>query len=439
MVRDILQKIVHDDRFDQLQVCVLQTENNLTRFANSIIHQNVNETHIELYIKGVIDKKVGEVMTTSLDSVDDSIKTLEKIVNLQKPNPDFTSLPEPKMHKPVKAYYKSTHASTPDERAEDVKTLIDTAHEKDIGSVSGAFSTTYTNFTIANSLGVEKEFESTTAVLTTNAISDTGFGYADFASRDVNKFNFAELGREAAEGCIMSEHAKTIEPGEYEVVLEEYAVSTMLMYLAFMGFSAMDFQEEKSFMCGNLGEKITGESITIWDDGLDQTNFALPFDFEGVPKQKVPLIAEGIAKNVVHNSYTAGKAGEESTGHALLQTEKPYPINLFLESGDSDKDEMIAETEKGLLVTRFHYVNPVHPIKTIITGMTRDGTFLIEDGEVTEAVKNLRFTQNVLEALQSVEFIGEKTKLESFSYMNGGMRVPKMKLGKFLFTGTTEF
>ncbi|MEA1994362.1 MAG: metallopeptidase TldD-related protein, partial [Euryarchaeota archaeon] len=204
------------------------------------------------------------------------------------------------------------------------------------------------------------------------------------------------------------------------------------------GFSATDYQEHRSFMCGNLGKKITGD-VTIWDDGLNEQNFAMPFDFEGVPKQRVPLITEGRAENVVHNSYTAGKEDKTSTGHALLNTEKPFPTNLFLKSGTSDRDEMIAETKKGLLVTRFHYVNPVNPIKTIITGVTRDGTFLIEDGMVTGAVKNLRFTQNVLEALRTVELIGKKTKLESFSYRGGGVRVPKLKIKKFRFTGGTEF
>lgn len=438
MVEEILRKIVEDKDFDQIQVSVLHSENSLTRFANSIIHQNVNETHIELVIKGVIDKKIGNIETTSFKDVDETLKKLKKIIKLQKPNPDFKSLPENKNHKTINAFYKETYESTPEERAENVKTLVETAHERDIESVSGAFNTAYTKFYIMNSLGVDKNFEATTASLSTNVTSKTGYGYADFTSRNVKDFNFAGLGNEAAERCIMNENPRSIKPGEYEVVLEDYAVGTMMVYLCFMGFSATDYQEKRSFMCGNIGKKITGD-VTIRDDGLDETNFATPFDFEGVPKQDVPLINEGVAENVVHNSYTAGKENKESTGHAILGSDKPFPTNLFFKPGDSNKEEMISETKKGLLVTRFHYVNPIHRIKTIITGMTRDGTFLIENGEIKYPVKNLRFTQSIFEALKTVELISKETKLEGFSWLGGGVRTPKLKLGKFLFTGTTEF
>jgi len=438
MVEEILRKIVEDKDFDQIQVSVLHSENSLTRFANSIIHQNVNETCIELVIKGVIDKKIGNIGTTSFKDVDETLKKLKKITKLQKPNPDFKSLPENKNHKTINAFYKETYESTPEERAENVKTLVETAHERDIESVSGAFNTAYTKFYIMNSLGIDKNFEATTASLSTNVTSKTGYGYTDFASRNVKDFKFADLGNEAAEKCIMNENPRSIKPGEYEVVLEDYVVSTMLMYLCFMGFSATDYQEKRSFMCGNIGKKITGD-VTIWDDGLDETNFAMPFDFEGVPKQDVPLINEGVAENVVHNSYTAGKENKESTGHAILGSDKPFPTNLFFKPEDSNKEEMISETKKGLLVTRFHYVNPIHRIKTIITGMTRDGTFLIENGEIKYPVKNLRFTQSIFEALKTVELISKETKLEGFSWLGGGVRTPKLKLGKFLFTGTTEF
>jgi len=438
MVEEILRKIVEDKDFDQIQVSVLHSENSLTRFANSIIHQNVNETHIELVIKGVIDKKIGNIKTTSFKDVDETLKKLKKITKLQKPNPDFKSLPENKNHKTINAFYKETYESTPEERAENVKTLVETAHERDIESVSGAFNTAYTKFYIMNSLGVDKNFEATTASLSTNVTSKTGYGYADFTSRNVKDFNFAGLGNEAAERCIMNENPRSIKPGEYEVVLEDYAVGTIMIYLCFMGFSATDYQEKRSFMCGNIGKKITGD-VTIRDDGLDETNFAMPFDFEGVPKQDVPLINEGVAENVVHNSYTAGKENKESTGHAILGSDKPFPTNLFFKPGDSNKEEMISETKKGLLITRFHYVNPIHRIKTIITGMTRDGTFLIENGEIKYPVKNLRFTQSIFEALKTVELISKETKLEGFSWLGGGVRTPKLKLGKFLFTGTTEF
>ncbi|MEA1992876.1 MAG: metallopeptidase TldD-related protein, partial [Euryarchaeota archaeon] len=280
MIDDVLKKIVENDEFDQIQACILQRESNLTRFANSIIHQNVNETHAELFIKGVIGKKIGRITTTSFEDINKTLKKLKKMTELQKPNPDFSSLPEPEKHKTPKSFYKKTREFGPEERAEAVKRVVETAHEEEVESVFGALSTAYAHFHIVNSLGIDKEFKTTNASLSTNAMGETGWGYADYASRNIEEFNFAALGKEAAKRCVMNENAQKIAPGEYEVVLDEYAVGTMVMFLAFMGFGDTDYQEHRSFMCGNLGKKITGD-VTIWDDGLNEQNFAMPFDFEG--------------------------------------------------------------------------------------------------------------------------------------------------------------
>jgi predicted Zn-dependent protease len=171
----------------------------------------------------------------------------------------------------------------------------------------------------------------------------------------------------------------------------------------------------------------------------------MPFDFEGVPKQRVDFIKSGVANAVAYDSYTAGKEeGKTSTGHALPapNTFGPFPWNVAMEPGDATKAEMLASMKKGLWVTRVHYVRPVHPLKTIITGMTRDGTFLIKDGDFAGPVKNLRFTQSILEALSEVHMIGRETKLGREAFMEnliGGIRVPALKIARFTFTSTTDF
>jgi PmbA protein len=248
-----------------------------------------------------------------------------------------------------------------------------------------------------------------------------------------------EVAEIAVRKAIAAQNPEAIEPGEYTVILEPAAVADMLMFLGFLGFSALAAQEGRSFMCGQIGSRVMGDNITIWDDGLDPAGLPMPFDFEGVPKEKVVLIDRGIASGFVHDSATASQEDRLSTGHALPapNTYGPMPINLFMAPGDSTLDEMISSTERGILVTRFHYTNPVHPVKVIITGMTRDGTFLVENGRVTRPVRNLRFTDSVPRAFSEVLSMSRERKLQAGYF--GGALVPSMKVGRFAFTGATEF
>jgi len=304
---------------------------------------------------------------------------------------------------------------------------------------SGFFTTSSSEVAVANSLGVFAYAPSTLAELVTVIMSDDSSGYASASSIDFSSIDPEQIGREAVDKALRSRQPRIIEPGEYTVILEEYAVATLLNYLSYLGFGALALQEGRSFMADKFGQHITGENIHIWDDGLDKSGLPMPFDFEGVPKQRVDLISAGVAQGVVYDSSTAGKEGKESTGHALPSpnTFGPLPGNLFLKAGDSNKDSMLAQVDRGLWVTRFHYVNPVHPLTTVLTGMTRDGTFWIENGEIQYGVKNLRFTQSVLDALSNVRAISSQTKLSTGFY--GGVRVPALCCGQFAFTGVTKF
>jgi len=220
----------------------------------------------------------------------------------------------------------------------------------------------------------------------------------------------------------------------------------MIMFLAFLGFGALSVQEERSFMCGKFGQKIVGENISIWDDGLDERGFAIGFDFEGVPKQRVDFITDGVASAVAYDSLTAGKEGKESTGHALIAPNPygPIPISPVMGTGDSTIEEMIADTKRGIYVTRFHYTNTVEPMRAVITGMTRDGTFLIEDGKITKPLKNLRFTESVLSALSCVTHISKEAVLvwDGAGYgprFPTGIIAPAIRVEKFNFSGVTQF
>jgi len=214
------------------------------------------------------------------------------------------------------------------------------------------------------------------------------------------------------------------------------------MYLGMMGLSAKAVQEQRSYMNGKFGEKIMDERINIIDDAHHPDTIGYPFDFEGVAKQRVEMIKDGVANAVVYDTYTAGKEEDkESTGHALPMPSSysPLPINPVLETGDASVDEMIEETEDGILITRFNYLGAIHPVKSIVTGLTRDGTWLIEDGEVSKPIKNLRFTQNLVEAFDSVDLIGREQKLFSMGWLSGHILCPALKISDFNFTGGTEF
>ena len=445
-VRERIERILSLSKADQTEVVFIRESEQLTRFANSYIHQNIAKEDVELRVRVVVGKKIGiastnDVRDAALQRVVESAMT---VASFQHTNPDFISLPEPQPIEEIDGFAESTAACTPERRAQAAKSICIPSREQGLNA-SGAFATRSFEYAVGNSLGLFAYYPTTLADLRTVIMSDTGSGYAAASSLDVGDIDAESLGREAIDKAVRSRNPVDTSPGEYTVILEEYAVNALMAYLAYMGFGAMAVQEGRSFMAGKLGENVTGENISISDDGLDPTNLPMPFDFEGVPKQRVDLIKKGVAMGAVYDSYTAGREeGKKSTGHALPapNTFGPFPWNIAMEPGTETKQEMLASTEKGLWVTRLHYVRPVHPLKTIITGMTRDGTFLIEDGELVAPVKNLRFTQSILEALSDVQMIGRETRMGREAFMEnliGGTRAPALKIGRFTFTSATEF
>jgi predicted Zn-dependent protease len=223
------------------------------------------------------------------------------------------------------------------------------------------------------------------------------------------------------------------------VVLEPAAVATLVSFLAYLGFGGRAIAEGRSCFSGRIGERLMSERITIYDDALSPGTLGIPFDFEGTPKRRVDLVAEGVVMGGVHDRRSAKQAGQESTGHALPPPNPhgAFPLNLFLGEGDASVDDMVRGTSRGLLVTRFHYANVVHPKDGVITGMTRDGTWLVEDGEIRHPVRNFRFTQSIIEALRDVESVGRDSELAS-EFFFAATRVPALKVSSFQFTGVSD-
>jgi len=437
---------------DQAQAASFILDRALTRFANSQIHQNVASRTGGVMIKVVTKKKIGTLSINALNEkqIEAAVEKALKIAKVTPPNKDFKSLPKPQKWAPIKgAFDQKTATCTASFRADKVKDIIQTAHSKskDVKAVAGSYSTGSSTFAVANSLGVSASAQMSLAAVNVTVISEVagsqGFGSAEQYSRFVKEIDHIQAAEEAAEKSLKSVKPEKLPPGEYEVVLSPRAVGTFVSFLSFMGFSATTFQDGQSFVKYHLGEQVFDEKLSVKDDARDPlTLYAAPVDGEGVPKKAMQIIEKGVVseKSICYDSFTAGKEkGKKSTGHSpppivpFFGPMRPIPINLIVGSGDASMEDMIENTKHGVFITRFHYTNPVDPTRAILTGLTRDGTFLIEKGELSKPVMNLRYTDSMLSALRNIETLGKELE------RTGECTTPAMKLQKLRFTGVTEY
>ncbi len=442
-IRRIVETVLAASRADQTEVLVFANNSALTRFANNYIHQNVEQTDVDVRVRAVIGQKIG--IASSNEVSPDALRRLaaraHELAEHQRENEDFRSLPRPEPITPVDAYVERTARCGPEERAAVVGQICDASARAGL-SAAGAFHTTVHELAVGNSLGIFAIHRETQADVNTVVMSETSSGYAARVSKDAGDIDGEAVAQEAVDRAVRCVNPARIEPGEYEVILEPYAVVDLLDFFSYLSFGALPFVEKRSFMAGRLGERVMGENVTIWDDGLSPAGIPTPFDFEGVPKRRVTFVERGVAREVAWDSYVAGKQGGDarSTGHALPagNTIGPMPLNMFMAPGDASLDDMVRGTKRGLWVKRFWYTRTVHPLNVVTTGMTRDGTFLIENGQVTGPVANMRFTQDYVDALNHVDQVGRDATLV-LGDIGGGVRsVPALKLSKWNFTGVSE-
>ncbi|MCI0855710.1 MAG: TldD/PmbA family protein, partial [Chloroflexi bacterium] len=433
-LKKLADRALEMSQADQTEIVVVAPHSALTRFANNYIHQNVEQQDLDIRVRSIIGKKIG--VASSNDTSDDGLKNVvDRALNLarhQRENTDFHSLPSPRPIKEADAYVERTARTGPEERAAVVAQICDAASRAGL-TAAGAFRTASTEIAVANSLGTFAYQRDTLADVNTVVMSEHGSGHAERVSPDVADIDGEAIAKEAVDTALRNINQTELKPGDYDVVFQEYAVADILDFFAYLAFGAQAYQEKRSFMAGRIGEQVMGENITLYDDGLSLEGSPNPFDFEGVPRQPVTFVENGIAKGVVWDTYTAGKDQDdrETTGHALPagSTFGPVPSNMFLTTGDATIEEMVESTKRGVYVSRFWYTRPVHPLNVVVTGMTRDGTFLIEDGKITSPIKNLRFTQSYLEAMNRVEAIGKDSMLHQA--IAGVSRVPALKIAKW--------
>jgi predicted Zn-dependent protease len=375
--------------------------------------------------------------------IEDLVNQAYEIAKISPEDPDFSHLPGKKegifKYQEVDAFSDKTAKVTPKHRAKEVALIIKMAKDKNLNAF-GSLSSGFGEIVVANSHGVFAYHPYTQSLLNIRILGDTSTGYAGEINMDISKLEIESAAKRAIAKTILGKKQSEVKPGDFEVILEEPAVSEMMTYMTYLGFGARAYHEDRSFMSKSLGKMVMGENITIWDDAYNHKMLPMPFDFQGVPKEKTIIIEKGKAKSILYDHYLAQKYKTKPTGHGFPapNTEDAFASNLHLMPGSTPRSQLLNGIKKGVLVSRFWYVRNVHPKELSITGMTRDGTFLIENGEIVSGLRNMRFTISIPKILSNVTHLSKETRLEPSDEGFGANLLPAIRTAGFTFTGVSK-
>ncbi len=456
---DIFDRIKKLSTGDEVEVLFSGGRFALTRFANNSIHQNVAEENHVVSVRAVFDKKTARAFTNKFDdeSLRQVVRSAESLARVQHPDPDLLPMPDlqeaagegARATQPPSRHFDRTAQITPELRAEGVSKIVGMAAKHAL-TTAGVFSSAESFDGIFNSRGLSRWHTQTSAEISITMLGADSSGWQKASSPDVGNLNPLALAEIAAQKAVDSAHPREIPAGKYTVILEPAAVLDIVGFM-FWDYSGMAILDQRSFLTGRIGTKLFGDNITIWDDVAHPLQSGSPFDGEGMLRQRFPLVENGIVKRVVYARATAERMKQSeykdkvgliaATGHGFpLPNEMgEMPLNIvFAPAGDPQTvEQMIASTERGVLVTRLWYIREVEPFEKMLTGMTRDGTFYVENGRVQGGVRNFRFNESLIHMLSNVEAMSVPVRSsgeESFD-----MVVPAMKVRDFNFTEVTKF
>jgi predicted Zn-dependent protease len=439
-LKKVADKILSLSSADETEILLFKTKSALTRYAENYIHQNVSDHSVHLHIRTVIGKKTATASTNSFSN--DAIKqTLENAISatkLQKDNPKLLPLPKPQEYKTVDNYSLSTDKTTPERRANEIAKAVNLCKKHKLEG-AGIFSTETSEIAIANSNGLFGYDSSTQAEFSITAMKDTASGWNEVIRKNIDDIDVEKSTQIAIEKVEKSQYPLGLKPGKYTVIMEPAAVAEFILFLLWKGFNGMDYIEGTSFLKDSLNKKVFSEKFSILENPYNPKIGGTPFDFEGMPVQKLTLVENGMPKHFATNRWIAKETGRKNNGHAIpLPSQGAYPFAMCIKPGTSSINKMIKSTNYGVLVTHFHYSNLIDPMTLLATGMTRDGLFLIEDGKITKPLKNMRYTESVINIFSNIEEIGKETALCN-AFFGGGFLVPAMKINNFNFSSSTEF
>jgi len=423
----------------EVEVILASANQALTRFANNAIHQNVAERTTHLSVRAAIGGRTARASTNRLDAaaIRAVVERAIAITRLTEPDAELLPLAEPAEYRSVARWSAPTAHSTPQERAEAVAEAIHVV-EAAGQTAAGIYSTDDTQFTLMNSRGVHAEYRETMARFSITAMASDSSGWAKASACDLRDLDPLALALSASRKAAQSGAPRELPAGRYTVILEPAAVLDLAGQM-FGDFSATAIRDGRSFLNDRIGKRIFGDNITIHDDVRHPLQSGAPFDGEGVPRRGLTLVEAGVVRDIAYSRQAAAHAGVEPTGHGfpLPNEYGETPANIAIAGGDTPVEQMVASTECGILVTRFWYIREVDPYEKIFTGMTRDGTFLVEGGRVTAGVRNFRFNQGLMEMLSNVEELSPAVRASGEETFD--MVVPAMKVRGFNFTEVTRF
>jgi PmbA protein len=437
--REIALRTLERSRADQTEVRVSACDRGLMRFTRGISNQNLLSSDVEITVRAIVDGRTG--VATANDLSDASIEALaNRAREMATFAPRNEMLPPLQRSVPERAppgcWVEATAKAQPAARAAICDALMSRA-EGAGNWCAGFVSTDSDGITIVNSAGTLASFDGTDSQANVKVTALDSTGFAEQYSTDVRAIDADAIGCRAAEKAMTGAHPLPVEPGEWTVILEPPAFGELFAYLV-AHFSAQNFSDGSSFCSDGLDRSYFDERVTVVDDYAHPLAPSMPFDYEGYPKSRVALVENGVVRNIVTDSYYARKLDRPNTGHALPAPSAvgPQPLNIAIAPGQASTPELISRTKRGLLISRFWYIRTVDQKRAIVTGMTRDGTFLIESGRITRGVRNMRFNQSILHALQNVEFSDVAQRSAQYSY---SLVVPAAKIERFAFTSATEF
>jgi PmbA protein len=439
----ILEHALEIANADEADACFVSVDQNISRFANSQLHQNMSEESASLTLRVMLNGAMGVATTTSFEPEDiaemaeiarEAAKHSNPVVGFRGLYRDNGPLPR------LDTFDEATAAIEPAEKARALRTMFD--KHRDL-QFAGAYSTGAASVACANTHGVRRFARTTHSDATVIAIASDASGYATQREQRANRIDVAGLGDEATlKATLAAGKVDDLKPGQYDVILEPPALAEVFDWLNMIAFTGQTFEDGSSFFVGNLGKRILGEQFSLADDSTDPEFLPFPFDLEGLPKRPIALVERGTIRTPVLDKAWADRLGLEPTANAwsLGSSEHGTAFHLSMRGGDTTREEMIHSTKLGIWVTRFNYVNGLlEPRTALMTGTTRDGTFLIRDGEVAARLPNLRWTQSMVEAFANIESLSrERRNVGTWYNMFGGTRAPVAKIRNWTFTGRQE-
>jgi PmbA protein len=438
-LRRLAERILRLSDADETEVEIEAGADALTRFANNTIHQNVAEQTLSVTVRTVFDGRTARATTNKTD--DESLRRVVAasgtLARSQPKHPGLLPMPGGQKYAKVERYFASTAAATPVDRAHAVARVCALA-AKSAQTSAGILSTGASAMALANSRGLWAAHRQTRAEFSVTMMDRDSSGWAKANSPDLGNLDPEALAASATQKATASRHPREVDPGRWTVILEPSAVLDLVGSL-FYDFAGTAILDQRSCFNKRMGKKLMGDNVTIRDDVTHPLQSGPPFDGEGLPRQTVLLVDRGVPKNLVYARSTAKKMKAKPTGHGLPlpNQDGEAPVNLVFDGGKASVEEMVASTDRGILLTRMWYIREVEPYEKVLTGMTRDGSFLVENGRIVSGIRNFRFNQRLLEMLSNVEQLGPAVRAageESFE-----MVVPAMKVRNFHFSEVTKF